>query len=465
MSRFDVVVIGGGPGGYGSALYGAAAGLDVALVESRDIGGTCLNRGCIPAKELLQTAEIVRTVAGAGEFGVETATPSLDWPKAIDRQSKVVSRLVKGVAGQLKNRNVTVYTGRAKVAGAGLVEVAGADGAQTVEADAVILATGSVPATIPGFDIDGERICTSDEALFWNPLPRSVAIIGGGVIGAEFASALTDLGTEVLLLEALPKMLGSSDPELSDHLGRELKKRGVDVRVDALVKGHRPGETSGTETVSFSHGGEDLEADVERVLVAVGRRPNTAGMDLPTAGVAVDARGFVEVDTKSMRTSAEGIWAVGDCVNTPALAHVAYAEAMVAIRDILGEPPLPVNYDAVPWCVYTHPEVAWAGLSEDEARSRGYEVKVEKTNYAGVARAVILGETKGFVKMVCDAATGRILGVQIVGPWATEQLTEGYLSVNWEATVGELGHLVHAHPTLSEGVGETAMRLTGRALH
>lgn len=466
MARFDVVVIGGGPGGYGAALYGASAGLRVALVEARDVGGTCLNRGCIPAKELLQTAEMVRTVSAAEDFGVKSSAPVLDWARSTKRQGQVVSRLVKGVTGLLGRREVTVYAGYGRLAAAGVVDVAGAQGAgERIEADAVVIATGSAPSTIPGFDVDGDRICTSDHALFWDPLPRSVSIVGAGVIGAEFASALTDLGVQVLLLEALPKMLGSCDAELSEHLRKELAKRGVDVRLGASVTGHRPAETAGMETIGFSHGGEDLEADVEKVLVAVGRRPYTGGMGFAEAGVRIDARGFVEVDPLTMRTSLDAVWAVGDCVATPALAHVAYAEAMVAVRDILGEAPAPVNYDGVPWCVYSHPEVAWTGLSEDEARARGYEVEVVKTNYAGIARAMILGETKGFVKMVADARTGRLLGVHIVGPWATEQLTEGYLAVNWEATAGELGHLVHAHPTLSEAMGETALRLTGRALH
>lgn len=466
MARFDVVVIGGGPGGYGAALYGASAGLQVALVEARDVGGTCLNRGCIPAKELLQTAEVFRTVAGAADFGVQSSAPTIDWPKAMKRQGQVVSRLVKGVTGLLGRREVVVYAGFGRLAGPGVVDVVGADGAgDRIEADAVIVATGSAPATIPGFDVDGDRICTSDHALFWDPLPRSVAIVGAGVIGAEFASALTDVGVQVLLLEALPKMLGPSDAELSEHLRKELAKRGVDARLGASVTGHRPADTPGMETIAFTHSGEDLEADVEKVLVAVGRRPYTGGMGFAEAGVSIDARGFVEVDTATMRTSLDGVWAIGDCIPTPALAHVAYAEAMVAVRDILGEPPAPVNYDGVPWCVYTHPEVAWTGLTEDEARARGFEVEVVKTNYAGIGRAMILGETKGFVKLVVDAGTGRMLGVHIVGPWATEQLTESYLSVNWDATVAELGHLVHAHPTLSEATGEAALRLTGRSIH
>lgn len=462
---YDVVVIGAGPGGYAAALYGAAAGLDIAIVEARDIGGTCLNRGCIPAKELLQTAEVHRSVQDAHEFGINAEIGSVDWAKSIQRQGQVVSRLVKGLEGLLAKRKVTVLNGWASVAGPHTVHVSGDDGDLTLDAAAIVVASGSAPATIPGFDIDGTTIMSSDQALFLDDLPASVAIIGGGVIGVEFASVFVDMGVEVLLLEALDSLLYNADSSLSKQLEGDLKKRGVDIRCGAFVNGHQPAEREGMQTVLFTHNDQDFEADVESVLVAVGRAPATADIGLAEAGVTLDERGFVEVDTKTMRSAVPGIYAVGDCVNTPALAHVGYAEAMVAIRDILGEDPLPLNYDGVPWCVYTHPEVAWCGLTEDEARERGHTVKVTKNNYAGNGRAIILGETRGFVKLVSDADSGVLLGVHLIGPWATEQLVEGYLSVNWEATVGELGFLTHPHPSLAEAIGEAALSATGRGLH
>lgn len=459
--RFDVVVVGGGPGGYATALYGAAAGLDIALVEADTVGGTCLNRGCIPAKELLQTADVMRTVRGAGEYGVLTEKPGIDWPAAVKRQGMVVDRLVKGLSGLLKHRKVTVTKGLGRLAAPGVVDVDGT----TLEGAAVVLATGSEPASIPGFEVDGKVVVTSDQALFLEELPRSVAIIGGGVIGCEFASMFVDMGVSVLVLEALPTLLAGADSDVIKHLHGELRKRGVEIRTDALVSGHRQAEEAGLRTVEFVHGGEDLEADVELILVAVGRKPRTTGIGLEEAGVAVTDRGFVDIDRSNMRTGVPGVWAVGDCVPTPALAHVGYAEAMVAVRDILGEAPLPVDYGKVPWCVYTHPEVAWCGLTAEKATEQGYDVKVAKHSYVGVGRAIILGETKGFVKIVADARTEQLLGFHITGPWATEQLTEGYLATNWEATYRELGHLVHAHPTLSEAIGETAQSMTGRGLH
>ncbi|MCC7077984.1 MAG: dihydrolipoyl dehydrogenase [Acidimicrobiia bacterium] len=459
--RFDVAVVGAGPGGYAAALYGAATGLQVALVEADKVGGTCLNRGCIPAKELLQTADVLRTVGDAGEFGVTVAAHELDWTQVLSRQSAVVDRLVKGVSGLLKGRNVTVLSGRGHVAAPDTVDV---DGTR-IEADAIVVATGSTPSSIPGFEIDGGTVVSSDHALFLDELPESVAIVGAGVIGCEFASAFVDMGVDVLVLELMPTALGSADEEISTQLVNQLRRRGADIRLGAKVLGHTEAATPGMRTVSFEHGGEGLEADVELILVAVGRRPAGAGLGLEELGVGVTDRGHVEVDTANMRTAVPGVYAVGDVVDTPALAHVGYAEAMVAIRDILGEDPRGVVYDRVPWCVYTHPEVAWCGLTEEAARAQGYEVEVTKHNYAGVARAVILGETRGFVKVVADAVTGQLLGFHIVGPWATEQLTEGYLATNWEATVGELGHLVHAHPTLGEAIGETALSMTGRGLH
>lgn len=459
--RYDVAVIGGGPGGYASALYGAAAGLDVVLVESDRVGGTCLNRGCIPAKELLQTAEVARTVRDSEEFGVTSGEQGLDWERVLARQSSVVDRIVKGVAGLLKGRNVTVIEGTGRIAAPDAVDIEGT----RIEADAIVVATGSTPSTIPGFEIDGSRIVTSDHALFLEELPESVIIIGAGVIGCEFASTFVDVGVDVLVLEMLPKALGSADTEISTQLVNQLKRRGVDMRFGAKVLGHTDAATPGMRTVSFEHNDEVLEADAELILVAAGRRPLGAGIGLEEVGVGVTPRGHVEVDTATMRTAVDGIYAVGDVVDTPALAHVAYAEAMVAIRDILGEDPRPVDYEKVPWCVYTHPEVAWCGFTEDEARAKGHEVEIKKHNYASIARAVILGETRGFAKVVADAARGTLLGFHIVGPWATEQLTEGYLAANWGATAEELGHLVHAHPTLGEAIGESAQALTGRSIH
>jgi dihydrolipoamide dehydrogenase len=327
----------------------------------------------------------------------------------------------------------------------------------------VILATGSVPRTIPGFDIDGRVVMTSDEVLALDRLPSSAVVIGGGAIGCEFASMLSDLGCQVTILEALPKLLPGCDIDVVDVVTRSFKKRGIDVRTGVAVHGHRP-EGSGT-TVHF---GDGEQLSVEAVVVSVGRRPLSGNLGLAGTSVELDERGFVKVDGY-MRTGEDRVFAVGDLVATPALAHVGFAEGVLAIDQILGDDVVPVDYGKVPWCIYTHPEVAFAGYSEQAATEAGFGVVTKKDPYRGNGRALIVGESDGLVKVIAerrsDGSAGRILGVHMVGPWVTEQLGQGYLSVNWEATVGEVGHFIQPHPTLSETFGETVMALTGRGLH
>jgi dihydrolipoamide dehydrogenase len=461
----DVVVLGGGPGGYAAALYGASAGLRMALVEENKVGGTCLHRGCIPAKALLQAAEVYRTVGHAADFGFhlpEGATAEIDWPGVNRRKSGIVTQLHRGLAGLLKRRKVTVLEGHGSLTPDGAVAV----GDQVVRGRAVILCTGSVPRSLPGLEIDGRRVVTSDQATNseLDRLPRRVAVIGGGVIGAEFASVYTDLDVETTLLEALPHgvLPVGPDRDVADVLARALTRRGTDVHAEARVG---PVEHGGNGlVVPFEVAGESSKLEVDQVLVAIGRRPVTGGIGLEEAGVAVSEFGFVEVNQATMATTRESVYAIGDCVATPGLAHVAYAEAVVAIQAILGENPAPVDYAKVPWIVYTNPEVAWAGLTEAEARAAGYDVEVHKHALAGNGRAMIIGETDGMVKVVAQRG-GPLLGVHLVGPWASELLAEGYLAVNWEALPAEVGAFIHPHPSLSEAIGETMITFSGRSLH
>jgi dihydrolipoamide dehydrogenase len=461
---FDVVIVGGGPGGYASALYASAAGLSVALVERDRVGGTCLHRGCIPAKELLETASVRRTIAGAAAFGLDAGEPAIDFGVTMQRKQKVVDGLWKGLQGLLKRRKVTTFAGTGTLGADGSVTVHGDDGAdQELRGDNVILASGSLPRTIPGFDVDERFVLTSDQVLGMTELPASAAVVGGGAIGCEFASMLADLGVRVTLLESLPKLLPGCDGDVAAVVRKSFEKRGIDVRTGVQVEGHEPGET--TTTVRLGDG-ESLE--VERVVVSVGRRPLSESLGLGGTGVEVDDRGFVKVD-QTCRTTRDGVWAVGDLVATPQLAHVGFAEGIVAVKDILGESPLPVQYDRVPWCIYCHPEVAFAGHSEESAKEAGHEVLVSTHHYRGNGRALIVGEPEGLVKIVAarlpDGGAGQILGVHMVGPWVTEQLGQGYLAVNWEATVDDVAELVQPHPTLSESFGEAVMALTGRGLH
>ncbi len=461
---FDVVIIGGGPAGYGAALYGASAGLSIALVEREKVGGTCLHRGCIPAKELLESAHVYRTVSEASQYGIESSAPTIDFTATMARKQQVVDGLWKGLTGVLGGRKVTIVEGTGTLAAPGTVRVVGGDGATSdLTGRAVILASGSAPRTIPGFDVDGRYVLTSDEVLTLDALPDSAAVIGGGAIGCEFASMLADLGVAVTVLEGLPKILPGCDADVANVVARSFKKRGIEVRTGVSITGHTPGEK--TTTVHLADGA-DLEVD--KVVVSVGRRPLSETLGLEGTGVAVDERGYVVVDA-TCRTGVPGVWAIGDLIATPALAHVGFAEAIVAIKDILGESPIPVDHTRVPWAIYCRPEVAFAGHSEDSAKAAGYDVVVSKHQYRGNSRALIIGEPDGLVKVIAartpDGRAGQILGVHMVGPWVTEQIGQGYLAVNWEATVDEVAAFIQPHPTLSELFGESVLALTGRGLH
>ncbi|HKA82942.1 MAG TPA: dihydrolipoyl dehydrogenase [Acidimicrobiales bacterium] len=462
--HFDVVVVGGGPGGYAAALYGASAGLNVALVERQWIGGTCLNVGCIPAKELLETAHVYRTVQEAAAFGVNAGDPKVDWSVTMQRKQAVVDELVSGVTTLLKGRKVTIYSGHGRLHEGRRVTISGGEsGELEITGDAVIIAAGSQVRTIPGFDIDGKIVMTSDEVLSIPEVPGTAVIIGGGAIGCEFASMLSDMGSQVTVLELLPKILPGVDKDAAQVVERSFKKRGIDVRTGVKVTGHEP---SAGGTVVHVDGGDPIKTDV--VVVSVGRKPATEDLGLDGTGVQIDNRGFVVVD-ELCRTGEPGVWSIGDCIDTPQLAHVGFAEAIVAITDILGEPAVPIDYGRVPWGIYCQPEVAFAGHTEESAKEAGFDVVAAKHRYSANSRAKIIGEKEGLVKVIAakgpDGRAGQVLGVHMVGPWVTEQLGQGYLAVNWEATIDEVAQFIQPHPTLSEAFGDTVLDMTGRRLH
>ena len=453
----DIVIVGGGPGGYAAALYAHNFDLSVAMVEKELPGGTCLIRGCIPAKQWLHIAEVYTTVSHAAEFGVVTDQPQIDWGAALARKNQTVDGVVRGLQGLLKRRNVDIVKGFGKLAGSGKVNVATEDGEVTLEGRSVILATGSYAQTIPGYQIDGTRIVTSDHALDWDQQPRRVGIIGAGVIGCEFASLLVDLGSEVHVFEMMDQIIPGSDADSAKGLQRQLQRRGVKFHIGVGV-----GPAQLGDSVVIPVGDEQFEVDV--ALVSVGRGPNTEGVGLESTRARAD-RGFVVVDPATMLTDEPDLYAVGDIVaGTPQLAHVGFAEGIAAVTHIATGEAEPVNYDAIPRVTYTHPEVAEVGITEQQAAERGLEVVATTHAFNGIGRAVIQGTNRGHVKVIA-IKDGPIVGASVVGPQAGEMIHELMYAVGWEALPSEAAAFIHAHPTLSEAVGETLMSAAGRSLH
>lgn len=456
---YDVAIIGGGPGGYAAALYAHNFGLSVALVERAEVGGTCLHRGCIPAKSWLHTAEVFTEVARAADFGVNSSEPTVDWGVALARKAKVVDQLYRGLVGLLGKRDVEIVAGTGRLVTPGVVHVDLADGGdQRLEARAVIIATGSTARTIPGYEIDGKRIVTSDHALDWTEQPERVAVIGAGAIGCEFASLLADLGSSVHLFEVVDQVLPGAEPFAARLLSRALAKRGVSIHTGVGVE---PAEFSDSG-VTVRYGDESVEVDV--VLVAVGRQPVTSDIGLQEVGITLE-RGFVPADPVTMETSVAGVYAVGDIVaGTPQLAHAGFAEGIAAVTHIATGMSAPVDYRAVPLVVYTHPEVASVGMTEAQARDAGLEVEIHEHGFGGVGRAIIKGDNQGAVRLVV-AKDGPIIGATVVGPSAGELIHELMYSVGWEALPSEAAAFIHAHPTLAEAIGETLLSASGRSLH
>jgi dihydrolipoamide dehydrogenase len=466
--QFDLVVIGGGPGGYGAALYATSAGLNVALVEMATIGGTCLNRGCIPAKAFLETAAVQRHVAHAAEFGIESSAPVVNFVVAQARKQRIVDGIVKSLAGFMKSKKITIVEGTGSLGPDRTVTVQHPDGStSTLTGRNVVLATGSVPRTIPGFEPAGP-VMTSDEVLMLDHVPARLAVIGGGAIGCEFASTFADLGSRVSILEGLPKILPGLDADVANVVVRSFKKKSIDIRTGVKVLGHTPNGQGATTLRFEGTDGQVEHLEVDAVVVSVGRRPFADRLGLQGTAVKVGDRGFVEVDAYCS-TAEPGVYAIGDLIDTPALAHVGYAEAILVVKHLLGENPVPVAYDKVPWAIYCHPEVAFVGPGEEAALAAGHDVVVAKHQFRANSRAQILGELDGLVKIIAkknaDGSAGQILGVHMVGPWVTEQLSGGYLAVNWEATVAEVAEFIQPHPSLTELFGETVLSLTGRSLN
>lgn len=452
MANFDLVVLGGGSGGYAAALRGAQLGLTVALIEKDKVGGTCLHRGCIPTKALLHAGEVADSARESSHFGVNATFNSIDMAGVNSYKDGVIAGLYKGLQGLVKSRNITFVEGHGKLISHNTVEV---NGTQYVGKN-IVLATGSYAKTIPGLDIDGKRVITSDQGTSMDYVPKSVIVLGGGVIGCEFASVWKSFGAEVTIIEGLSHLIALEDESSSKQLERAFRKRGIKFELGVKFKSHKVNPDSVTVTLED---GREFTADV--LLVSVGRGPVTDGIGYQEAGIAMD-RGYVLVDDHC-RTNIPGIFAVGDIIPTLQLAHVGFQEGILVAETIAGLNPRPINYDGVPRVTYSEPEVASVGLTTKVAKERGYDVVELDYNLAGNGKAQIL-KTAGSIKLI-GQKNGPVLGIHMVGSRVGELLAEAQLIFNWEASADDVAPLIHAHPTMSEAMGEAHMALAGKPLH
>ena len=454
----DLVVIGSGPGGYVAAIRAAQLGLAVTVVEKDALlGGTCLHRGCIPTKALLHTADLLEEARHGGEFGVACAEPKLDLGRAHQHKQKVVRKNAKGIESLFRKHKIETVRGRGRLDGARRVVVEADGGERAIDTRHVLLATGSAVRGLPFLPFDGERVLSSDHILELASVPARLAILGAGAVGVEFASMFAAFGSKVTLIEMLPRVLPLEDEEISAALEKALAKRGIEILTSTGATGAQVGAAS----VVLELASRSIEADV--VLVAVGRRPVTEELGLEAAGVELE-RGFVKVD-RFMRTATSGVYAIGDIVATPQLAHLASAEGILAVEHIAGLEPRPIDYDQVPSCTYSDPEVASVGLTEARARERGWEVATGRFPFIASGKAAILGRADGFVKVVRETRHDQLLGVHVIGPRATELIGEAGMALRLESTVEDLERAIHPHPTLSEAMMEAARVAEGRGLH
>jgi dihydrolipoamide dehydrogenase len=461
---YDVIVLGSGPGGYSAAVRAGQYGLKTAIIEKDPkLGGTCLHVGCIPTKAFLHTADVWERFLNSAEEGIHCENPRLDFPLVSDRKNKIVSKHAKGVEFLMKKNKVDWIKGYGRLAGPGKIEVSSESGTQTYEARNIVLATGSEARMLPGLTADDKTVFTNIEILNLREIPKSLAILGAGAVGVEFASCFHRFGTKVSIFEMLPRIVPVEDEEISRDLERYFKKTGIRVETGARAENVQRIENGVRFGVTLAGGKQEI-VEAETLLVAIGRKPLTENIGLEGTRIQLD-RGFIKVD-EYQRTSEPGIYAIGDIVaGTPQLAHVATAEGMVAIANIAGKPATPVNKNRIPSCTYTEPGIGSVGLTEAQARAQGRKVKIGKFPFAANSKASILGQHDGFVKIVADETYGEILGVHIIGPEAFELISEGVLAMEAEATVDTLTHTIHAHPTIYEAMGEAFNAVYGMAIN
>lgn len=470
-TEYDLVILGGGTGGYVAAIRASQLGLKTAVVEKAKLGGTCLHAGCIPSKALLRSAEVYAQTKHSEDFGVETSDVKLNFLKVQERKNKIIHQLHQGVQGLMKKGKIDVYEGIGRILGPSIfspmpgtisVEMNNGEENEMLIPKNVIIATGSRPRTLPGLDIDGEYVMTSDEALQMESLPKSIIIVGGGVIGIEWASMLHDFGVEVTVLEYADRILPTEDRDISREMERLMKKRGVNIVTSAKVLPETLQKGEGV-TISAEHNGEQKSFSAEKILVSVGRQANVEGIGLENTDIEIE-KGFI-VTNEYFQTKESHIYAIGDVIGGLQLAHVASHEGIVAVEHIAGQNPDPINYDNVSKCVYSSPETASVGLTEEQAKEKGFNVKTGKFQFRAIGKALVFGESDGFVKIVADKDTDDLLGVHMIGPHVTDMISEAGLAKVLDATPWEIGHTIHPHPTLSEAIGEAALAVDGKAIH
>ncbi|MFB9761923.1 dihydrolipoyl dehydrogenase [Ectobacillus funiculus] len=470
-TEYDLVIIGGGTGGYVAAIRASQLGLKTALVEKGKLGGTCLHAGCIPSKVLLRSAEVYKIAKQGEEFGVITSDVALDFSKVQMRVNRVVNQLHRGVQHLMKQGKIDVYEGYGRILGPsifspmpGTVSVEMSDGGENemLLPKNVIIATGSRPRSLPGLELDGVYVMSSDHALQLQKVPKSILIVGGGVIGIEWASMLADFGAEVTVLEYADRVLPSEDADIAKEMGRLLQKKGIRIVTNAKVLPETLVKENGV-TIQAEHQGKRVEFAAETMLVSVGRQANIEGIGLENTDIVLE-NGYIQTN-EYYQTKESHIYAIGDVIGGLQLAHVASHEGILAVEHIAGQMPQPIDYSHVSRCVYSNPEAASVGYTEQEAKERGYELKVGKFPFRAIGKALVHGDTDGFVKIIADERTNDILGVHMIGPHVTDMISEAALARVLDATPWEIGKTIHPHPSLSEAIGEAALAVDGKALH
>lgn len=470
-TEYDIVILGGGTGGYVAAIRASQLGLKVAVVEKGKLGGTCLHQGCIPSKALLRSAEVYATAKESEKFGVIQDNVSLNFTKVQERKQGIIDQLHKGVQHLMKQGKIDVYEGIGRILGPSIfspmpgtisVEMNNGEENEMLIPKNVIIATGSRPRTLPGLEADSQFVMTSDEALKMEALPKSIIIVGGGVIGIEWASMLHDFGVEVTVIEYSDRILPTEDKEISKEMQRLMKKKGIQIVTGAKVMPETLEKGDGV-SIKAEHKGEEKTFTAEKILVSVGRQANVEGIGLENTEIVVD-KGFISTN-EFYQTKESHIYAIGDVIGGLQLAHVASHEGIVAVEHIAGANPSPMDYNLVSKCVYSSPETSSVGLTEEQAKEKGHKVKTGKFSFRAIGKALVFGESDGFVKIIADEETNDILGVHMIGPHVTDMISEAGLAMVLDATPWEIAHTIHPHPTLSEAIGEAALAVDGKAIH